>query len=75
MVDEGQLQLKKKIFAVDERPIDDECTCYTCKNYSRAYINMISTGEESTGSSLISIHNVAYQVFEYICIQYLLIRF
>ena len=63
-MDEGQLQLKKKIFAEDERPIDEACSCYTCKTYTRAYLNMVTAGEESNGSSLISIHNVAFQVFE-----------
>ena len=62
LVDEGQLNLKKKIFSNDESPIDSDCTCFTCKTYSRAYLNMIFNSDEVTACSLLSIHNVAFQV-------------
>jgi hypothetical protein len=61
-VDYGQLNLKKKLFATDERKIDDACTCYTCKTYDRAFLHLLNTSDEVTVCSLISIHNVAYQM-------------
>lgn len=62
LVDDGQLHLRKKVFAVDDNPIDTECTCFTCKTYSRAYLHMVFNSDEVTGCSLLSIHNVAFQV-------------
>ncbi|CAF0797608.1 unnamed protein product [Brachionus calyciflorus] len=62
LVDNGQLQLKRKNFAIDERPIDDECYCYTCQTYSRAYLHMVLNGDEVTACQLMSLHNVAYQM-------------
>lgn len=62
LVDNGQLQLKKKIFADDENPIDHECTCFTCQNYSRSFLNLALASDEATVCSLLSMHNVAFQV-------------
>jgi hypothetical protein len=56
------LNLKKKVFATDERKIDDACTCFTCKTYDRSFLNLQLTTDESTVCSLLSIHNVAYQM-------------
>lgn len=36
---EGDLHLDRKEFRQDFRPIDDECSCYTCKNHTRAFLN------------------------------------
>lgn len=62
LVDDGQLHLKKKQFATDEQPIDVKCYCFTCKNYSRAYLHMVFNSDEVTGCSLLSMHNVAFQM-------------
>ena len=74
LVDNGQLPLKKKTYSTDERPIDKDCTCYTCKTYTRASLHMMSYAEEVTACSLLSIHNVAFQVFKlvFIIFQYYL---
>jgi len=61
LVTEGQLHLNKDIFAHDFRPIDSSCNCYVCKNYTRAYLHSIAT-KEAVGSSLITYHNIAYQM-------------
>ena len=63
LVDNGQLHLNKKIYAQDERPIDDQCSCYTCKTYTRAFLHTAFYAEEVTACSLLSYHNVAFQVF------------
>ena len=62
LVDNGQLHLNKKIYAQDERPIDDQCSCYTCKTYTRAFLHTAFYAEEVTACSLLSYHNVAFQV-------------
>ncbi len=65
LVNNGQLNLKKKIYANDSNKIDDECKCYTCNTYSRSYLHMLLSGsDESTVASLVSIHNVAFQVIK-----------
>ena len=46
----------------DFTPIDSECDCYTCKNYTRSYIrHLVSTGEMLAGT-LLSIHNIRFLI-------------
>jgi tRNA-guanine family transglycosylase len=61
LVDTGQLALRQRIFEADFTPIDAACECYTCKNYTRAYLHTI-VNREAVASQLLSIHNVAFQV-------------
>uniref|UniRef100_A0A6M2DJM0 Queuine tRNA-ribosyltransferase catalytic subunit 1 n=1 Tax=Xenopsylla cheopis TaxID=163159 RepID=A0A6M2DJM0_XENCH len=61
LVRSGQLNLKHKKFSRDFEPIDKNCTCTTCKNYTRAYIHNIVT-VETVACHLLSIHNVAFQL-------------
>ncbi|CAH1785518.1 unnamed protein product [Owenia fusiformis] len=61
LVPSGQLQLKKEVYANDTRPIDDNCECLTCRNYSRAYLHSIVT-KETIACHLVTLHNVAYQL-------------
>ena len=42
------------------QPIDDKCHCYTCRNYTRAYLRHLHKCDEIFGKSLLSIHNVAF---------------
>jgi queuine tRNA-ribosyltransferase len=41
-------------------PVDDECGCYTCKNFSRAYLHHLDKCKEILGATLNSIHNLHY---------------
>jgi len=59
LVDNGQLNLRQKEFAQDFSPIDENCDCSTCKNYTRAYLNTIVT-KETVACHLLSIHNISY---------------
>jgi len=43
-------------------PIDSECSCYTCKNYTRAYLHHLFKAKEMTGYALASIHNLHFMV-------------
>jgi queuine tRNA-ribosyltransferase len=44
----------------DDGPLDDWCTCYTCKRFSRAYIHHLYKSNELLGIRLVSLHNVAF---------------
>lgn len=55
---EGRLNMMKAAFARDERPIDKGCDCYTCKNFTRAYIRHLSVAKELLAGTLLSIHNL-----------------
>ena len=54
----GRLNLARADLARDPRPIDQMCTCYTCQNYSRAYLRHLIMAKEMTGATLVSIHNL-----------------
>jgi queuine tRNA-ribosyltransferase len=58
----GKINIKNVKFKNDFSPIDKECKCYTCKNYSRAYINHLIREKEILGMSLASIHNLFFVV-------------
>ncbi|XP_049531365.1 queuine tRNA-ribosyltransferase catalytic subunit [Anopheles darlingi] len=57
----GQINLKQRQFAQDQRPIDEECECSTCRTYSRAYLHHIVT-VEPVACSIVTVHNVAFQL-------------
>lgn len=59
-VDGGQISIKNATFKVDDRPIDENCPCATCRNYSRAYLNHLHRSREILGAQLNTIHNLTY---------------
>lgn len=56
----GDLRLRNARFRTDTNPIDEDCSCYTCQNYSRAYLYHLSKCSEILGSRLNTIHNLHY---------------
>eukprot|EP00112_Aurelia_sp_Birch-Aquarium-sp1_P004868 Seg1550.1 transcript_id=Seg1550.1/GoldUCD/mRNA.D3Y31 product="Queuine tRNA-ribosyltransferase catalytic subunit 1" protein_id=Seg1550.1/GoldUCD/D3Y31 len=58
----GQIQLKTGQYSNDFQPIDKDCLCSTCKNYTRAYIHALVAAKETVGCHLVTIHNIAYQM-------------
>ncbi len=50
--------IKNAQFKRDYQPLDEECPCYTCQNYSRAYLNHLLKANEIVGFTLLSIHNI-----------------
>jgi queuine tRNA-ribosyltransferase len=54
----GRLNLVNAAFTRDPRPIDPDCSCYTCKNFSRAYLRHLILAKEMLSSTLLSIHNL-----------------
>ena len=62
MLRTGRINLKNNQFARDPHPIDETCSCYTCKNFSRAYIRHLIAAKESLASTLLSIHNLQFLI-------------
>lgn len=58
MSDTGRMNMMNAQYARDERPISKTCTCYTCRNYSRAYIRHLIQAREMLSGTLLSIHNI-----------------
>lgn len=58
----GPLTIKNAKHKNDFSPIDDNCSCYTCKNYSRAYIRHLFSENEILGARLASIHNLFFLI-------------
>jgi len=58
----GSLNLKTKLYKEDFSPIEDNCTCSTCRKVTRAYIHSLLSNKSSSACHLISIHNVAFQL-------------
>ncbi|OGJ15452.1 hypothetical protein A3K73_04255 [Candidatus Pacearchaeota archaeon RBG_13_36_9] len=56
----GKLKILNKKYESDKKPIDKECNCFVCKNYSRAYIKFLLSQEEPVGKELASYHNLYY---------------
>ena len=56
----GDLRLRNARFRSDMAPIDADCQCYTCRNYTRAYLYHLSKCGEILGSRLNTIHNLHY---------------
>jgi tRNA-guanine transglycosylase/UDP-N-acetylmuramate:L-alanyl-gamma-D-glutamyl-meso-diaminopimelate ligase len=56
----GHIVIKNSRFVRDSRPIDPACTCYTCMNYSRAYLRHLFIAKELLAHRLNSIHNLHY---------------
>ena len=56
----GDIRIRNAKFKNDERPLDDQCTCYTCQNFSRAYLHHLDRSKEILGAQLNTIHNLHY---------------
>ena len=67
----GDLKIRNARHRADERPLDETCSCYTCKGstapdgtvtggFSRAYLRHLFMAEEMLGPILLSLHNVAF---------------
>ncbi len=57
---QGKLVVKNRNFKKDFIPIDEECTCYTCQHFSRAYIRHLFQAEEILALRLATIHNLHF---------------
>lgn len=57
---EGKINLKNQKFREDFSPIGSDCKCYTCKNYTKAYLAHLFRSEEMLGATLASVHNLHF---------------
>ncbi len=57
---DGRINMRNRIYAEDDRPIDPECGCYACRHFSRAYIRHLLQAGELLGMYLMSVHNIAF---------------
>ncbi len=57
---EGVVRIRNAQYRMDTRPLDDRCGCYTCRNYSRAYLRHLHRAGEILGARLNTIHNLYY---------------
>ena len=58
----GRINLLNARFVKDLKPIEKNCTCYTCQNFSRAYLSHLFRAKEMFASTLASIHNLHFVV-------------
>ena len=58
----GKINLKNAKYKTDFTPLDETCDCYTCKNYTKAYIRHLITSNETFGARLLSIHNIRFLI-------------
>ena len=62
MTSEGRVVIKNAKYARDFTPLDPNCDCYTCRNYTRAYIRHLIKCDETFGIRLTSYHNVYFLI-------------
>ena len=56
----GDVKIRNSRYTADTQPIDPQCDCYTCRNYSRAYIKHLHRCNEIQGARLATIHNLYF---------------
>jgi len=56
----GRMTIKNAQYSDDERPVDDQCDCYTCTHFSRAYLRHLFLARELLAYRLNTIHNLRY---------------
>ncbi|MGM0480937.1 MAG: tRNA guanosine(34) transglycosylase Tgt [Pseudomonadota bacterium] len=56
----GVVKIRNAVHRTDTGPLDSDCDCYTCKNYSRAYLHHLDRSNEMLGARLNTIHNLRF---------------
>ncbi len=62
IAEDGQINMKAARYRGDPGPLDPECDCYTCSNYSRAYLRHLFVAGEILGLRLLSLHNLRFLI-------------
>mgnify|MGYP003302540883 CR=1 FL=1 len=57
---DGKINIKNSKYKEDFKPIEENCDCYACKNYTKAYIRHLIVANETFGQRLLSIHNIRF---------------
>ncbi len=58
----GKLNIKNARYKEDFTPIEEDCDCYACRNYTKAYIRHLVNVDEALGGRLLSIHNIRFLI-------------
>lgn len=66
LVQGERINLKNAQYKEDFSPLDPECDCYTCRNFTRAYLNHLIRAKEMLGYILLSLHNI-YELINFTC--------
>lgn len=59
---QGIIKIKNAHYKNDPAPLDETCSCHTCRTFSRAYLHHLAKEQEMLGSTLLSLHNISYLV-------------
>lgn len=59
---EGNMTLRNAKYKEDFSPVEDDCDCYCCRNFTRAYLRHLINSDEILGGELLSIHNIRFLV-------------
>lgn len=62
MTSTGRINIRKNEYKDDFTPLDPECDCYTCKNYTKAYLRHLYVCDEAFGKRLLSLHNIRFLI-------------
>lgn len=62
MTSRGRINILNAKYKYDFSPIDDECDCYACKSFTKAYLNHLFKAGEEFGKTLASIHNIRFLI-------------
>ena len=62
MTHNGRVNIKNEKYKEDFTTLDDECDCYTCKNFTKAYLRHLYVADEAFGKRLLSIHNLRFLI-------------
>ena len=57
---DGRINIKNAQYVADDRPVDGQCGCYTCRTHSRAYLRHLFVAGEMTAAILNTLHNVQF---------------
>ncbi len=58
----GMLNLRKADYRNDMKPLDENCSCYTCENFTRSYLHHLLREKEILGMHLLSLHNICFMI-------------
>ena len=60
MTSSGKIVARNAVYAEDFTPLDANCGCYCCKNYTKAYLRHLINVDEMLGAMLLSLHNITF---------------
>ena len=60
LTSKGKIVARNALYTNDFSPLDDECDCYCCKNYTKAYLRHLINVDEMLGAMLLSLHNITF---------------